>query len=159
MRQQVTEGGYERVSGVTDIEQVSYVGSPYLPRCIRTQWGKDMTSNKHRSSESAQGQSTIKDDLSEAITLRLLGTSEQNLKRLIHRFSHVQIYVSEWIPFGANQIVSLNDRLGSLDRCQGGLFTSMVDKNPTDTQFQVAAGLTQVRAVVIEYRLLVLLWC
>jgi hypothetical protein len=41
--------------------------------------------------------------------------------------------------------VSLNERLGSLDRCQGGLFTSMVDKNPTDTQFQVAAGLTQVK--------------
>jgi hypothetical protein len=67
---QVTEGGFERVSGVTDIEQVSYVGSPYMPRCIRTQWGKEMTSNKHRSSESAKGANTIKDDLSEAITLR-----------------------------------------------------------------------------------------
>ena len=126
----VTESGFERVSCITDIEQVSYVGSPYLPRCIRTQWGKEMTSNKHRSSESAKGENTIKDDLSEAITL-----------------SHVQIYVGEWIPFGANQIVSLNERLGSLDRCQGGLFTSMVDKNPTDTQFQVAAGLTQVRII------------
>jgi hypothetical protein len=67
---QVTEGGFERVSGVTEVEQVSYVGSPYLPRCIRTQWGKEMTSNKHRSSESARGANTIKDDLSEAITLR-----------------------------------------------------------------------------------------
>ena len=71
-RRQVTEGGFERVSGVTDVEQVSYVGSPYLPRCIRTQWGKEMTSNKHRSSESARGANTIKDDLSEAITLRSL---------------------------------------------------------------------------------------
>ncbi len=69
-RKQVTEGGFERVSGVTDVEQVSYVGSPYLPRCVRTQWGKEMTSNKHRSSESAKGSNTIKDDLSEAITLR-----------------------------------------------------------------------------------------
>ncbi len=67
---QVTEGGFERISGVTEIEQVSYVGSPYMPRCIRTQWGKEMTSNKHRSSESAKGANTIKDDLSEAITLR-----------------------------------------------------------------------------------------
>jgi hypothetical protein len=64
--------------------------------------------------------------------------------------SHVQIYVAEWIPFGANQIVSLNERLGSLDRCQGGLFTSMVDKNPTDTQFKVDAGLTQVPARRVE---------
>ena len=27
-----------------------------------------------------------------------------------------------WIPFGSNQIVSLNDKLGSADRCQGGMF-------------------------------------
>lgn len=36
--------------------------------------------------------------------------------------------VGEWIPFGSNQIVALNERLGALDRCQGGLFTAMVDK-------------------------------
>ena len=31
--------------------------------------------------------------------------------------SEVHALVSEWIPFGSNQIVSLNQRLGSLDRC------------------------------------------
>jgi hypothetical protein len=76
---QVTEGGFERVSGVTDVEQVSYVGSPYLPRCIRTQWGKEMTSNKHRSSESARGATTIKDDLSEAITLGCSAAATRSL--------------------------------------------------------------------------------
>ena len=34
--------------------------------------------------------------------------------------SGVQALVAEWIPFGANQIVGLNERLGALDRCQGG---------------------------------------
>ena len=29
---------------------------------------------------------------------------------------HVQV------PFGSNNVVSLNERLGSLDRCQGGAF-------------------------------------
>ena len=48
--------------------------------------------------------------------------------------------VGEWIPFGSNQIVALNERLGALDRCQGGLFTAQVDKNPTDTQFDVPPG-------------------
>jgi hypothetical protein len=28
------------------------------------------------------------------------------------------LQIGEWIPFGSNQIVSLNERLGALDRCQ-----------------------------------------
>ena len=50
---------------------------------------------------SAAGESEIKDELSEAVTL-----------------SGVTVMVGEWIPFGSNQIVSLNDKLGSADRCQ-----------------------------------------
>ena len=42
-----------------------------------------------------QGQSNIRDELSEAIVL-----------------SDVMALVGEWIPFGANQIVALNERLG-----------------------------------------------
>ena len=57
--------------------------------------------------------------------------------------------VGEWIPFGSNQIVALNERLGALDRCQGGLFTAMVDTNPTKTQFEVPPGLTQV--MILDY--------
>lgn len=34
--------------------------------------------------------------------------------------SNVHAIVGEWIPFGANQIVALNERLGSMDRCQVG---------------------------------------
>ena len=41
--------------------------------------------------------------------------------------SEVYAMVGEWIPFGSNQIVALNERLGALDRRQGGLFTAMVD--------------------------------
>ena len=57
--------------------------------------------------------------------------------------------VGEWIPFGSNQIVALNERLGALDRCQGGLFTAMVDTNPTKTKFEVPPGLTQV--TILDY--------
>jgi hypothetical protein len=32
--------------------------------------------------------------------------------------SYVNILLGEWIPMGANNIVALNDRLGSFDRCQ-----------------------------------------
>jgi hypothetical protein len=57
----------------------------------------------------------------------------------------VHAIVGEWIPFGANQVVALNERLGSLDRCQGGMFSSLVDRYPTDLVFESDPGLTQVR--------------
>jgi hypothetical protein len=72
---------------------------------------------QHRAGEAASGESNIKDDLSEAIHL-----------------AHVNLLVGEWIAFGSNQIVALNERLGAMDRCQGGLFTSKIDTDPTATR-------------------------
>ena len=37
---------------------------------------------------------------------------------------NVKLLISEWVPFGANQIVALNETLGSADRCKGGMFTA-----------------------------------
>jgi len=135
-----TKNGHKIESGLTETEDVSYVSSPYLPDCLRAKpIVKPMTSNASRAHESATGTSTIKDGgedgeggLDEAVVL-----------------SHVHALVGEWIPFGSNQIVALNERLGALDRCQGGLFTAQVDKNPTDTQFDVPPGLTSVS--ILDY--------
>jgi hypothetical protein len=125
------EGGYERQSTVTEIEDVSYVSSPYLPLHVRKS-EKPISSNAHRAGEAASGESNIKDDLSEAIHL-----------------AHVSLLIGEWIPFGPNQIVALNERLGAMDRCQGGLFTSKIDHDPTNTQFKVPTGLTKV--AILDY--------
>lgn len=125
------EGGYERMSTVTEIEDVSYVSSPYLPLHVRKS-EKPISSNAHRAGEAATGESNIKDDLSEAIHL-----------------AHVSLLIGEWIPFGPNQIVALNERLGAMDRCQGGLFTSKIDHDPTNTQFKVPTGLTKV--AILDY--------
>jgi hypothetical protein len=135
-----TPGGFSKESAVTETEDVSYVSSPYLPPAVRRRDVpgappmRAMSCNAHRASESALGGSTIADELSEAIVL-----------------SNVHCLVGEWVPFGSNQIVSLNDRLGALDRCQGGLFTALIDKDPTQTQFKVAPGLTQVRILDFDF--------
>lgn len=125
--------GYFRYSEVTETEDVSYVSSPFVPHCVR---GADayqqLSSNAHRAIEAAKGQSNIRDTLSEAIVL-----------------ANPVCLIGEWIPFGSNQIVALNERLGSMDRCQGGLFTSLIDDRPTDTQFEVPPGLTEVR--ILDY--------
>ncbi|KAL0584186.1 hypothetical protein ABG067_005960 [Albugo candida] len=125
--------GYFRYSQVTETEDVSYVSSPFIPECVRSAKSRQvLSSNAHRSKESAHGQSNIRDALSEAIVL-----------------SNAVCIIGEWIPFGSNQIIALNERLGSMDRCQGGLFTSLIDDRPTDTQFEVPPGLTQVR--ILDY--------
>ncbi|GLD98153.1 hypothetical protein PINS_up006850 [Pythium insidiosum] len=125
--------GYYRYSEVTETEDVSYVSSPFVPQCVRgPEAFQPLTSNAHRAAEAAGGQSNIRDELSEAITLM-----------------NPVCLIGEWIPFGSNQIVALNERLGSMDRCQGGLFTSLIDDRPTDTQFEVPPGLTQVR--ILDY--------
>lgn len=115
-----------RESTITETEDVSYVSSPYLPQCLRGQ-GPPNKDNSGRAHESAEGVSNIKDELDENIILR-----------------QVNIIVGEWVPFGANQIVALNDKLGSADRCQGGMFTGELDTDASSSSFKVEPGLTQV---------------
>ena len=126
-----TDSGYRRKSGITDTEDVSYVSSPYLPDVLR---GSDEPTNDNtsRAHESAAGASGIQDELSEAIQL-----------------DTVRIMVGEWIPFGSNQIVALNEKLGSADRCQGGMFTGSVDADSGGTKLALPPGSTSVR--ILDY--------
>ena len=123
-------GTISRESTITDTEDVSYVCSPYIPRSLRRPGGPLMSNNAHRASESATKESTIRDDLDEVITI-----------------SNVTIMVGEWVPFGANQVVELNMKLGANERCQGGYFTAQVDRDSTSTQLEVPAGLTSVQVL------------
>jgi WD repeat-containing protein 35 len=122
-------GDFREKSGITDIEDVSYVSSPYLPDHVRSS-REPFRSFRHRVSELTGGGTTIRDDLEELIVL-----------------SEVRLLVGEWVPFGSNQIVALNDRLGSPERVKGGLFTQLVDDHPTDTQFSIEPGMTEVHVV------------
>lgn len=121
-----TASGHVQSSTITDSEDVSYVSSPYLPACLR-QGGRSLTSNAQRAGESAAGSDNIRDELSEVLVL-----------------SGVHLLIGEWIPFGANQIVALNDKLGATERVPGGMFTALVDEEPEGTQFEVTPGLTSV---------------
>jgi hypothetical protein len=125
-----SKSGFQRDSQVTMTEDVSYVGSPYIPACLRTRWGCTLTDNSHRTNECAVGHDNLRDELTEAVHL-----------------SYVSCLVGEWVPYGANFMVQLNDRLGSLATCQGGMFTSLQDKNPMSTNFKVPPGLTSVNIV------------
>eukprot|EP01047_Picozoa_sp_COSAG01_P052892 COSAG01_NODE_5609_length_4148_cov_12.547296_1_plen_762_part_00 len=126
------EDGFSRPSTVTETEDVSYVSSPWLPQLLRKR-GREATSNAHRAGESAEGTTTIADELDEVIVLK-----------------HVNLLVGEWVPQGANQIVALNERLGAFDRCKGGMFTAQVDDDPTANTLATEVGLTSVEILDFE---------
>ncbi|TMW59514.1 hypothetical protein Poli38472_004583 [Pythium oligandrum] len=129
----VHSDGSVTISKVTDVEAVSYVSSPYLPLCLLAHEAT-FSSNAPQVAKCKEGVSGIKDKLSFAVVL-----------------SNVRVMVGEWIPFGRNQIVTLNDILGSLERCQGGLFTSELDAHPTETTLQIEPCLTKIAIVDFEF--------
>lgn len=124
-------GGFEKVSSVTDTEDVSYVGSAYIPQCLRF-GGRPTLSNAHRAAECARAASNIRDVLDEIITL-----------------NSVSIVVAEYIPFGANNLAQVNANLGSADRVAGGFYSALVDTEAGGTQFIVDPGLTNIN--VLDY--------
>lgn len=129
----VSSSGYRRKSNITDVEDVSYVSSAYIPQCLRY-GGRPTLSNAHRAHESGVGASNELDELDEVITL-----------------NSVSIIVAEYIPFGANQIVQLNNNVGSTERCQGGFISPAMDSNSAETQIEMSPELTSVD--ILDYTL------
>ncbi|DAZ96076.1 TPA: hypothetical protein N0F65_005854 [Lagenidium giganteum] len=125
------DSGYRRLSSVTETEDVSYVSSAYIPQCLRF-GGRPTLSNAHRAHECGVSESSIRDQLDEIITL-----------------NSVSLIVSEYIPFGSNQVVQLNCNLGSSERVQGGFFTAVVDDNAAGTKISIDPGLTAIN--ILDY--------
>lgn len=121
----------EIVSEVTDADDVSYVSSSYLPESLRHE-GLPTTSNAKRAREAKLGVLTVEDEVDEVILL-----------------DEVSILICEWIPYGANAMVKLNDNMGSHERCQGG---SMGQDEPeidpeTGEMPEIEGGDTEVRVL------------
>jgi WD repeat-containing protein 35 len=129
----VSSSGYNRKSTITETEDVSYVSSAYIPQCLRY-GGRPTLSNAHRAHESGVNVQNNLDELDEVITL-----------------NSVSIIVAEYIPFGANQIVQLNNNVGSTERCQGGFISPAQDTNSAATQVEMSPELTSVD--ILDYTL------
>ena len=126
----ISASGKVKESEVTKLEEVSYVSSPYIPKSLR-KWGRDCTSNKSETSALNKATGTIRDELDEILTL-----------------DGLRLLVGEWIPMGANQVLSLNDKLGSTERVSGGFCTNELDEDPNNPIFQGKVdGLTRVNVL------------
>lgn len=129
----VSSSGFKRKSTITECEDVSYVSSAYIPQCLRY-GGRPTLSNAHRAHESGVNVGNDLDELDEVITL-----------------NSVSIIVAEYIPFGANQIVQLNNNVGSTERCQGGFISPAMDADAAATQIEMSPELTSVD--ILDYTL------
>jgi hypothetical protein len=142
VRFELTQGQVERVSEVLDCEDVSYVCSPYVPGCVRTT-GEKLSDNSGRAYLSAQGTGG--------------GTESEEIVTV----SGLRLLLGEWIPFGSNQVAAMNQRLGSLDRCQGGFLTAVVDNDSEGkkdmTFVQQSESLTRVQ--LLDFSMQVSLAC
>eukprot|EP00276_Gloeochaete_wittrockiana_P004270 CAMPEP_0184664376 /NCGR_PEP_ID=MMETSP0308-20130426/52494_1 /TAXON_ID=38269 /ORGANISM="Gloeochaete witrockiana, Strain SAG 46.84" /LENGTH=776 /DNA_ID=CAMNT_0027107733 /DNA_START=154 /DNA_END=2481 /DNA_ORIENTATION=- len=117
------EGFEPTKSSITCCEDVSYVSSPYLPENLLLDPSK-LTSNRDITCGTGNN---MRCSTSELITLR-----------------GVRVLIGEYIPFGSNHMVLLNDKVGSSERVQGGLMTSTVTHDDTKTQFEVDSCTTSV---------------
>ncbi|MCK5686855.1 hypothetical protein KAJ27_22140 [bacterium] len=118
----------EILSSITDIEDVSYISSPYIPgSLIKYETKENSVYRKSGFHNEDHTGNNIKDTLDELIIL-----------------SDVKVMIGEWIPFGANHIVLLNTKLGSAERVKSALFTHEIDNDCVTTSFELPPGLTQV---------------
>ncbi|EKX48944.1 hypothetical protein GUITHDRAFT_68453, partial [Guillardia theta CCMP2712] len=120
--------GFSRYSAITDIEDVSYVSSPFIPNYLRRS-KEPLTSNLNRAVEAFRGKTNIMDaDLMEAISL-----------------GNVRITLQEWIPFGENSLTYISTNIGVKDRCQFARFSSQKLTDFTGNNMSTDTGLTDVK--------------
>ena len=127
--------GFRCKSTITETEDVSYVSSAYIPQCLRY-GGRPTLSNAHRAHESGMAAAdNIRDhDLDEIITL-----------------NSVSVIVAEYVPFGANQLVQLNNNVGATERVQGGFISPAIDDDAAGTTVEMSPELTSVE--LLDYTL------
>ena len=129
-----TQKGVLKQSTISEPEAVAFVGSPFLPYAFRYSTLTALHSNAMRASECADGISSLK--TKDFVIL-----------------SQVHVRVSEWIPFGQNQLFALIERTGAAERCKGGMFAAAAESKAASesASMEVSPGLTQVEVLDYDY--------
>ncbi len=100
----VTEGSHICYSDVTEIHNISYVASPFIPASqLHPMNTKPFLSNSSRASESVKGKAVE-------------GSDKHRLQKITVVLPKLMLI--EWIPIGINSILQLSSQLGVLERCQ-----------------------------------------
>jgi hypothetical protein len=68
-------------------------------------------------------------------SLKMKGNATKGLKELL-KLGGIRATVAEWIPYGRNHLANLNQKLGSMSKVQGGIFTCNLDNEPDKVVFE-----------------------
>lgn len=123
--------GRERISSITEFEDVSYVCSPYLPPCLRPTGNNTKLRAFSDFSQLAHLSAAGADTLRESNTYTVL-------------LSGVRILSSQYMVNGPNEVNALNAKLSlhasreEIENGQAGLVSAHVDHSPTSATFDVA---------------------
>jgi len=125
--------GNERVSTVTEFEDVSYVCSPYLPSCVRPKEGRHSTNREFS-------------DFSSLAYLAAEGTHTMRDTDVRHHvfLNNITLLSSQYLVNGPNEVNSLNEKLSlhasreEMRKGQAGLVSAQVDHSPASTVFDVS---------------------
>ena len=116
-------------STVTDVEDVPYVSSPYIPpHMLSSDAFTPNALNGHKKAKrvlggGVQSSHDIRDArLNESILL-----------------DSVKIIITEYVPMGSNEMVSFCGKIGTGDRVAGGMFTA--DASATLDEFNMVVGI------------------
>ena len=156
----VAESSQMNSSEVTEIHNISYVASPFIPMVQRHPLNKTpFLDNSGRASESLKGKAVE-------------GSNKNRLESITIVLP--KLLLVEWIPIGINFILQLSSQLGVLERCQvpcrfvtvvllchhshsalqGGMFSAGEGKQPASVSgnsFEATPGLTSIRVLDFEY--------
>jgi hypothetical protein len=144
-----SHSGYQRISTITNIEDVSYVCSPCVPDCLRPSLAKNSRNTKG-------GNLERNTDIAAHAVEFIKAHSSDNIQDALDevlKADGVKILVAEWIPFGSNQMANLNDKLGCVERVQGGLFSSFMDNMPEGTRFEHTVSSSGHMIKILDYNL------
>jgi len=115
--------GYEFRSSITDVEDVPYVSSPYIPLSMISSdaFAPNMTSGDKKAKRilGASG----------AVAASPSALRDQNLTTSL-TLDDICVFVTEWVPMGSNEMVSFCEKLGTGDRVPGGMFSSSALMTP-----------------------------
>ena len=116
--------GYEFRSSITDVEDVPYVSSPYIPLSMISSdaFAPNTTSGDKKAKRILGGASG-------AVAASPSALRDQNLTTSL-TLDDICVFVTEWVPMGSNEMVSFCEKLGTGDRVPGGMFSSSALMTP-----------------------------
>jgi len=131
-----TPSGHLQLSTVTLVEDVSYVCSPYIPDSLQPQLDEGYENPSASDGAKINSNAQIGREVCELVKAGYAGDNVKDMLTEVIKLHYVKILVGEWIPFGANLIANMNEKLGAVSRVKTGLFTTLVDEMPDTTTFR-----------------------